>query len=146
MDLDEGELGVAVDGHQQVELALFRADFGDVDVEVADRISLELLAPGAVALHVRQTRDPMPLQTTVQRRAGQLRDGRLQGIEAVVERQQRMPTKGNDNSFLLKGKNGGLRCRPGLPVRNRGPLPPLGDGLRESGLTPCRRASALRLS
>ena len=38
--------------------------------------------------------------------------------------------RGNDNGFLFKGKNGGPRCRPGLSVRNRGPLPPLGDGLR----------------
>lgn len=60
----------------------------------------------------------------------QLRDRGLKSVEAIVERQQRMPAKGNDNGFLLKGKNGGLRRRPGLSVRNRGPLPPLGYGLR----------------
>ncbi len=41
MQLDEGELTRAVDGHQHVELALFGPHFSDVDVEVADRISLE---------------------------------------------------------------------------------------------------------
>lgn len=143
MHLDEGELRGTIDGHQQVELALFCAHFGDVDVEVADRIGLELLAPRAVALHVWQTRDLVPLQTTVQRRAGQLRDRGLQGVEAIVERQQRMPAKGNDNSFLLKGKNGGLRCRPGLPIRHRRPLPPFGDGLRVDAMPPGQRPQAL---
>jgi hypothetical protein len=46
-----------------------------------------------------------------------------------------MAAKGNDNGFLLKGKNGGLRRRPGLPIRNRGSLPPLGDGLRVDPMT-----------
>ena len=36
---------------------------------------------------------------------------------------------GNHNDFLFKGKDGGLRCRPGLSVRNRGPHPPLVNGL-----------------
>jgi len=37
VQLDEGELAGAVDGHQQVEAALLGPDLGDVDVEVADR-------------------------------------------------------------------------------------------------------------
>ena len=32
-------------------------------------------------------------------------DGRLQRVEAIVERQQRMPPKGDDNRLLLDGKN-----------------------------------------
>ena len=43
VQFDEGELGRAVDRHEQVELALGGADFGDVDVEVADRVGLELV-------------------------------------------------------------------------------------------------------
>jgi hypothetical protein len=39
----EGELGGAVHGHEQVQLAFFGADLGDVEVEVADGIGLELL-------------------------------------------------------------------------------------------------------
>src|SRR6185312_11842308 len=42
VQLDEGELRGAVDGDEQVELAFGRPDFGDVDVEEADRIALEL--------------------------------------------------------------------------------------------------------
>ena len=42
MQFDEGELRGSVDGHEKVELALLGAHLGDIDVEVADRISLEL--------------------------------------------------------------------------------------------------------
>ena len=35
VQFDEGELGCPVDADQQIELALLRVDFGDVDVEVA---------------------------------------------------------------------------------------------------------------
>lgn len=42
MQLGEGELGGPIDGDEQIEPALGGADFGDVDVEVADRIELEL--------------------------------------------------------------------------------------------------------
>ncbi len=40
MQLDEGELGRSVDGHEQIEFAFLCSDFGDIDVEVADRISV----------------------------------------------------------------------------------------------------------
>jgi len=52
--LNESKLARAVDRHEQMELALFRADLRDVDVKVADRIGLEL------SLHRRQT-VPRPL-------------------------------------------------------------------------------------
>lgn len=130
MHLDEGELGGPVNGDEEVKLALLGADLGNVDVEVADRVGFELLAPGSVAIDIGKPGDAVPLQAAMQRGPRQLRDRGLKSVEAIVERQQRMPAKGNDNSFLLKGKDGGLRCRTRLPIRNRGPLPPLGDGLR----------------
>jgi len=53
-------------------------------------------------------------------------DGRLQRVEAIVERQQRMPPKGDDNRLLLDGKNRRLgflgTCREisdGLPEPRR---------------------------
>ncbi len=49
MELDEGELRGAVDPDVEVKLAFFGADLGDVDVEVADRIDLELLLSRLVA-------------------------------------------------------------------------------------------------
>lgn len=87
-------------------------------MDVADRVRLELLAPGPVAIPVGQPGDVVPLQAAMQRRAGQLRDRGLKSVEAIVERQQGMPAKGNDNGFLLTGKNGGFWCRPGLSIRN----------------------------
>ena len=61
MQLDKGELGRAVDRDQQVELALLGPDLGDVDVEEADRVMLELGAPRLVALCVGQARDAVAL-------------------------------------------------------------------------------------
>jgi hypothetical protein len=41
-ELSDRELGGAVDRDEEIELALRRLHFGDVDVEEADRIGLEL--------------------------------------------------------------------------------------------------------
>src|SRR3954447_6086806 len=64
--LDEGELRSSVDRHEEVELSLGGLHFGDVDVEEADRIRLELFLCRLVALDLSKTADPMPLQTTMQ--------------------------------------------------------------------------------
>jgi hypothetical protein len=45
-----------------VELALLCPDLGDVDVEVADRVALELGAPWLAALGIRQAADAIGLQ------------------------------------------------------------------------------------
>jgi hypothetical protein len=42
MQLDKCELRVAIDGNKHVQLALFGPHLGNIDVEVADRIDLEL--------------------------------------------------------------------------------------------------------
>ena len=44
----------------------------------------------------------MALQAAMQRRARQMRDRRLQRIEAVVERQQGMPAEGDDDRLFLE--------------------------------------------
>jgi hypothetical protein len=41
------------------------------------------------------------LQTPVKGRARQMRDGGLQSIQAVVERQQSMPSECNDDGLFL---------------------------------------------
>jgi hypothetical protein len=51
--------------------------FGDVDVEEADRIGLELPPRLFVAFHLRQSADAVALQTAMEGRARQMRDGRL---------------------------------------------------------------------
>src|ERR1700678_1030202 len=99
--LDEGELRRSVDGDDEVELALRGSNLGDVDMEIADRIGLEFPYGGGFAFDLRQPGDPMASQTPMKGRARQVRDGRLQGVKAVVERQQRMPSEGDDDSLSL---------------------------------------------
>lgn len=95
MQLHKGKLGCPVDRHEEVELAFLGADLCDVDVEIANWIGLEL-APGEwlCALRSWQPRDSVALEAAVQQRAGQVRQRRLQGIQAVVQQQQRVPAKG----------------------------------------------------
>ena len=54
MQLGEGELARAIDGDEQVEPPFFRMHLGDVDVEVADRVGLELLLGRLVTGHLGQ--------------------------------------------------------------------------------------------
>jgi hypothetical protein len=102
VQLGEGELGGSVDGHEEVELALFGSHFGDVDVKEADRMALELGTPRLVARGVGQTRDAFAigLEPMAQRwltagggasrRARQMRKDRLESLEAILDRRQRM--------------------------------------------------------
>lgn len=50
MQLDESELGRPVDGDEQVALAFLCSDFGNVDVEVADRVTFELGTLGLLVI------------------------------------------------------------------------------------------------
>ena len=112
VQFDEGELGGSVDGDQQVKLSLGGVDLGDVaeirricrrDVEIAERVGLELAFGGDGALDLGQPGDAVALEAAVQGRAGQMRQGGLQGIQAVVERQQDMPAESGDDGFVLDG-------------------------------------------
>jgi hypothetical protein len=67
VQLDEGELGRAINRDQEVEAPFLGTDLGDVDVEIAKRVALELALVGRVALDRRQLRDAVPLQAAVQR-------------------------------------------------------------------------------
>ena len=96
-----------------------------------DRIGLELAFGGGSPSTWGQPGDPVALQTPVKRRAGQMREGGLQGIEAVVERQQSMPSEAHRRrplplltglSIWLLGS--GRRSETDLPRL------PFGDGLR----------------
>lgn len=60
-----------------------------------------------------------------------MRDRRLQGVEAVVEREKRVTSEGNYDCLFFDGQRRGLRLgRPGLTVDCVGPLLPLRHGLR----------------
>lgn len=63
--LDEGELAGPVYRYVTIELAFGRAHFGDVDVEVPNRIGFELLLRFLVPCHFRQSADLMPLQAAM---------------------------------------------------------------------------------
>ena len=54
MQLGEGQLRGPIDGDKEVEPALRGAYFGDVDVEVADRVGLELALGRGLAFDLRQ--------------------------------------------------------------------------------------------
>src|ERR1700683_1573883 len=83
MQFDEGELRRPVDGDDEMELALSGSDLGEVDMEIADRMGLELTLGRSLAFDLRQPGDPMALKAALKR------------VEAVVERQQRTPPEGD---------------------------------------------------
>lgn len=104
--LRDCELAGAVDSYEEIELALFGPDLGNIDVEEANRVALELLPFRLVAFDIRQTRNPMPLQTAMQGRAREMRDRRLQSVKTVVQRQQCVPSERNEHGFLFFAENG----------------------------------------
>jgi hypothetical protein len=98
--------------------------------EIADRISLELFLGGLVAFDVRQPADPVALQAAMQRGAREMRDGRLQGIQTIVERQQCMPAECDDDCLFLDRQNCGPRLfRAGRKIGRRRTISPLAHGL-----------------
>ena len=62
----ETELLAPVHGHEEVQLALLGADFGDVDVEIAQRVALERLLGSLIAQGLGQPADAVPLEAAVQ--------------------------------------------------------------------------------
>jgi hypothetical protein len=101
VELRESKLRCAVNRDKQVKFAFFSAHFSDIDVEVADRVSLERLLAPRLAFDRRKPADLVALEQSMQRRSPEMRDGRLEGIKAIVERQQRMLAERNSESFLL---------------------------------------------
>jgi hypothetical protein len=65
--LYESKFAGPVNRDIQVQLAFCRPDFGNVDVEVAERIGIELLFVRLVAFDLRQPRNVMTLQAAMKR-------------------------------------------------------------------------------
>jgi hypothetical protein len=105
MQFNEGELRRPIDRDDEIELALSGSDLGDIDMEIADWIGLELALGRSSAFDLRQAGDSMTLKAAMQRLARQMRDRRLQRVMAVVERQQSMPAESNDNRLFLNGQD-----------------------------------------
>ena len=86
--LSDGVLAGPINAYEEIELALDSLDLGDIYVEEADRVALELLTFWLVTIHVWQTRYTVPLKAPIQRRPRQVRDRWLESIETIVQRQQ----------------------------------------------------------
>jgi hypothetical protein len=70
----------------------------------------------------------MALQAAMKGRARQTRNRRLERVEAVVERQQRMPSEGDDHRLFLDSRDRRFRfLRTGREIAGRRVLLPLGD-------------------
>lgn len=59
--LGDREFAGSVNAHEKEKLALHRLNLGNIDMEKADWVSLELLPLWLVTPDIRQARDPMPL-------------------------------------------------------------------------------------
>lgn len=53
MQFDESELGCSINSDEHVQLALLGTHFGDIDMEITNRIGLEILLLWLVALDIR---------------------------------------------------------------------------------------------
>ena len=129
MQLGIGNLRRAIDGNEEIELALSSSDLRDVDMDVSDGIFLELTLRTGFAAQVRQAADTVALQAAVKRGAPQMGDRGLQGIEAVIKRQQRVAAKGHNGSLLLRREHGRVRVLGSHRcVFDRSAVAPLGNG------------------
>lgn len=66
MQLDKGKFRCPGDGDEQVKAPRFRPNLGQIDMEVPDRIALEVRPFGLVACGVGQPGNTMPLEAAVQ--------------------------------------------------------------------------------
>jgi hypothetical protein len=70
-ELRDCKLAGSANTNREIEFALDRLNFRDIDMKEADRVTLELLALRLVALDIRQARDPVPLKVRrVRKRSG----------------------------------------------------------------------------
>ena len=95
----------AIDGDKEMELAFFGPHFGNVDVEEADRVGCALLLRRLAPLDIWQLADAVALQTTMQRRSRQMRDARLQRIQAIIERISVCRRKDDNDRLVFDRKN-----------------------------------------
>ena len=85
----------------------------------------------------------MAQETAVERGTGQIGDGCLQGVKAVIEWQQGVFAEGHDDGLLLGGKDRGRRRRPHGGILHRRSLAPLRDGLGIDVIACGERSQAL---
>ena len=66
MKFDIGKLAGPVDGNKEMKLAFCGSHFGNIDMEVANRIGLELLLWSLVAFNIWQPFNTMALKAAMQ--------------------------------------------------------------------------------
>ena len=82
--LGHSELAGAFNNYEEVEFTFLRSFLGDILAQEANRVSLEPLSLWLVATHLRKTGDAMSLETSMLRRACEMRDRR--GLDLVLRR------------------------------------------------------------
>jgi hypothetical protein len=130
MQLGVSEFRCAVDGDEEIEPPLLSLNLCNVHMEVADGVLSKLLLCQLVTSDFGQTADAVTLQAAMEAGTSQVRDAGLQGVEAIVEREQRPLTEGDDHDLFLHGEHGRARlARPHLGIFNSDSLAPLSHGL-----------------
>ena len=66
MKLDIGKFAGSVDGNEEMQLAFCGSHFSNVDMEVANRVSLELLLRSPVTFNIRQPFNAVTLKAAMQ--------------------------------------------------------------------------------
>jgi hypothetical protein len=136
VQLDVGELAHAIDGEEQVQLALGRAQLARVDVDVADLRLGEALPLGGERLVLGQPRDAVPLQATMKGAPREGWDALAQAAQDVVQRQERAAAELDDGRLLELAEHRTARlARPHPAIGCGGARAPFGDGLRVQPLT-----------
>jgi hypothetical protein len=97
MQLGAGELAGSIKGHKKIELGLFGAHLGDINMEVADGILLELLLCWFISLDIGQATDAIWW-------SGGCRDSRPTATASICGRRY--------HRFLLLCQDGGARLSP----------------------------------
>lgn len=147
-ELGDGKRRGPVDGEAQRPLPLRGAQRGNVEMDRAEGGGLEALLVGFGLPRVRQAAAAMPLQAAMERRPGERRQGWVEGLEAVVEREQGMAAASHDEGCFGLAEAGGARgLGAGLAVVDGRAVPPLHDGLRIDaiGAAYCRDRSVRSL-
>jgi len=86
----------------------------------------------------------MPLQAAMKRGPGQVRDRGLQGIESIIERQQCVSAKRDNNRFPFARQDCGMRIlRAGRKIGYGCSALPFGDGLLVDAVALRKRSQAL---
>jgi len=131
VQLHESVFGRPIDRHEKVKPTFLGVHLGDVDVKEADRICLEPGSARLVTPGFGKPGDVVPLETSVQAGAPEMRNRRLQSIQTVVQRQQRMSPESDHDGLLFRREHRGARLLRPHPLVSRGLSPaPLLDGRR----------------